>query len=222
MNEQWVRKYKEEVTGRLDLSAHLSDESLLEQIEVTLFADPGHSRFTASEKQRIVRRIYYSFRGMDAIEPLMDDPRVSEIMINGASEVFIERGGVMENSDVVFESQEKLEDLIQTIVGRVNRAVNESTRLSMPGWQDGSRVNVVLPPIALNGPTIRSQFPQQPYTLDELVALGAMPRESAQLLKGLVEAKYNIFIGGGTGSGKTTLLNALGAMHSEARTGHHD
>jgi pilus assembly protein CpaF len=210
MNEEWVRKYKEEVTDRLDLSAHLSDESLQEYIEETIFADVGHSRFTVSEIQRIVRRVYYSFRGLDAIQPLMDDPLVTEIMVNGHDDIFIERGGELSKYDGKFESREKLEDIIQTIVGKVNRMVNESSPIVDARLQDGSRVNVVLPPIALSGPTMTiRKFPEKPLLMSDLIQLGAIPEDAGNLLEKLVKAKYNVFIGGGTGSGKTTFLNAL-------------
>ncbi|MCC2687138.1 MAG: type secretion system protein, partial [Paenibacillaceae bacterium] len=205
-----MRKYKEEVTDRLDLSAHLSDESLLEYIEETIFADVGHSRFTVSEIQRIVRRVYYSFRGLDAIQPLMDDPLVTEIMVNGHDDIFIERGGELSKYDGKFESREKLEDIIQTIVGKVNRMVNESSPIVDARLPDGSRVNVVLPPIALSGPTMTiRKFPEKPLLMSDLVQLGAIPEDAGNLLEKLVKAKYNVFIGGGTGSGKTTFLNAL-------------
>lgn len=131
-------------------------------------------------------------------------------MINSSHEIFIERNGEVLEVDVKFESQQKLEDIIQTIVGKVNRVVNESSPIVDARLQDGSRVNVVLPPIALKGPTMTiRKFPEKPIMMEDLIAWGALTEEVAGFLKKLVVAKYNIFIGGGTGSGKTTFLNAL-------------
>lgn len=194
----------------LEWSPSLSNEELRELIERQLFNSEAAQFLDTGQKLEIAERLFHSFRGLDVLQPLIDDPTITEIMINGASEVFVERNGLTEKSAVTFESEEKLEDLIQIIVGRVNRAVNESNPIVDARLADGSRVNVVLPPIALNGPTVTiRKFPEHPFTLDELVELGALPREMAQMLRELVAAKYNIFIGGGTGSGKTTLLNAL-------------
>jgi pilus assembly protein CpaF len=210
MNEDWIRKYKQEVAGQLDLSVQLSDELLLEQIEDAIFADPGHVRLTAAEKQNIIRRIYYSYRGLDVIQPLMDDPQVSEIMINGHEDIFVEKRGEISKYEGQFESKEKLEDIIQSIVGKVNRMVNESSPIVDARLSDGSRVNVVLPPVALNGPTMTiRKFPEKPLLMGELIRLGAIPEDAGKLLEQLVKAKYNVFISGGTGSGKTTFLNAL-------------
>lgn len=201
---------REELRHDLEWSPQLTNEELKDLIERRIFGSKQARRLSTGEKLALAERLFHSFRGLDVLQPLVDDPSITEIMINGAKEVFVERNGITEKSDVVFESEEKLEDLIQAIVGRVNRVVNESSPIVDARLDDGSRVNVVLPPISLNGPavTIR-KFPERPYTLDELTGLGTLPREVADLLKKLVEAKYNMFISGGTGSGKTTLLNAL-------------
>ncbi|WP_148091982.1 CpaF family protein, partial [Paenibacillus sp. 598K] len=143
-------------------------------------------------------------------QPLIDDPSVTEIMINDYDEIFIERGGGMSRYPHAFESRERLEDLIQSVVSRVNRVVNESSPIVDARLPDGSRVHVVLPPIALKGPTMTiRKFPEQPLLMADLIRMGAVGEEAARLLRQLVVAKYNIFISGGTGSGKTTFLNAL-------------
>ncbi|MUT68064.1 CpaF family protein [Paenibacillus sp. NEAU-GSW1] len=165
---------------------------------------------TATEKVSLVRRLFHSFRGLDILQPLMDDPEVTEIMVNHHTEIFIERNGRIGRLPAAFESKERLEDLIQAIVAGVNRVVNESSPIVDARLKDGSRVHVALPPVALRGPamTIR-KFPDRPMTMETLVACGAISEEAATFLRLLTEAQYNIFISGGTGTGKTTFLNAL-------------
>jgi pilus assembly protein CpaF len=149
-------------------------------------------------------------RRLDILQPIIEDKSVTEIMINGPDCIFIERNGKVKKLDAKFESSRKLEDVIQNIVSKVNRTVNESTPVVDARLKDGSRVNVVLPPIALNGPivTIR-KFPDKPMTMEQLIEYDSLSRDTAELLKRMVAAKYNILISGGTGSGKTTFLNAL-------------
>ncbi|MCA0757408.1 CpaF family protein [Paenibacillus sp. N4] len=165
---------------------------------------------TATEKVSLVKRLFHSFRGLDILQPLMEDPSVTEIMINHHAEIFVERQGCLTPLSVSFESRERLEDLIQTVVASVNRVVNESSPIVDARLKDGSRVHVVLPPIALKGPcmTIR-KFPEQPLSMEQLVSLGSLTAEAAAFLKDLIGAGYNVFISGGTGTGKTTFINAL-------------
>lgn len=202
---------KQRVQDSLDYGNALSDEQLMEQIEQIVFAYSRESFLTAGQKQTLVQEVFHSFRGLDVLQPLVDDRTITEIMINSHDQIFVEKDGRVLETDIRFESREKLEDTIQAIVGRVNRIVNESTPIVDARLADGSRVNVVLPPIALKGPamTIR-KFPEHPMTLEDLIARQALTREAAEQLIRFVKAKYNIFIGGGTGSGKTTFLNALG------------
>ncbi|SCW60168.1 pilus assembly protein CpaF [Paenibacillus tianmuensis] len=202
---------KQRVQDSFDYGNALSDEQLMEQIEQVVFAYSRESFLTAGQKQTLVQEVFHSFRGLDVLQPLVDDRTITEIMINSHDQVFVEKDGRVLETDIRFESREKLEDTIQAIVGRVNRIVNESTPIVDARLADGSRVNVVLPPIALKGPamTIR-KFPEKPMTLEDLIARQALSREAAQRLICFVKAKYNLFIGGGTGSGKTTFLNALG------------
>lgn len=149
-------------------------------------------------------------RDLDALQPLIDDKSITEIMINGPDNIFVEQNGRLFKSKRAFSSKEALENVIQNIVSRVNRTVNESSPIVDARLKDGSRVNVVLPPIALNGPTVTiRKFPEKPMTVEQLIAYNSITPEVAELLERMVKAKYNIFISGGTGSGKTTFLNAL-------------
>ncbi|CAG7645504.1 hypothetical protein PAESOLCIP111_04965 [Paenibacillus solanacearum] len=201
---------KQRITDSIDFNHSLSDESLMDMIEQEVFAYSRSAFLTAGQKQRLVTELYNSFRGLDVLQPLVDDRSITEIMINRHDQIFIEKDGQVLETDIRFESSEKLEDTIQAIVAKVNRMVNESSPIVDARLKDGSRVNIVLPPIALRGPamTIR-KFPEHPLTLDDLIGKGALTEEAAEHLIRLVRAKYNLFIGGGTGSGKTTFLNAL-------------
>ncbi|MFE5317370.1 CpaF family protein [Paenibacillus sp. NPDC056579] len=209
-SDETVAQLKQLVKDKLDLSVSLTDEQLMEMIEHEVFAFPFQSYLTAGQRHQLTMRLFHSFRGLDMIQPLVDDPSVTEIMINRYDRIFIEKEGRVCLTEVKFESKEKLEDVIQAIVSRVNRAVNEANPIVDARLLDGSRVNVVLSPISLDGAamTIR-KFPETPLTLNDLVAKGALTEEAASLLIKLVRGKYNLFIGGGTGSGKTTFLNAL-------------
>ncbi len=198
------------VKSWLDQEGAPSDDDVLAQIEQVVFEQTIQDNLTISEKQQIIERIMNSFRGLDALQPLIEDKSITEIMINSYDEIFIERSGHVMKSPQKFENERRLENVIQKIVGFVNRVVNESSPIVDARLKDGSRVNVVLPPIALNGPTMTiRKFPEKPMDMQELVRLGALTEEVAQLLHKLIVAKYNVFIGGGTGSGKTTFLNAL-------------
>lgn len=164
------------------------------------------------EKKEVIQRTFYAIRKLDVLQEILEDQEITEIMVNGPDQIFIEKQGRLEPYPKKFLSKEKLEDVIQQIVGKVNRTVNESSPIVDVRLQDGSRVNVVLPPVAINGPivTIR-KFPADPITMEHLVSIQSITMQAAEFLKKLVQAKYNIFISGGTGSGKTTFLNALSA-----------
>ncbi|MDF2667770.1 MAG: pilus biosynthesis protein [Paenibacillus sp.] len=203
---------REQIREHLNWSHSMSDPELIEDIEMTVFryADQEGVLLTALEMQRMVKRIYYSFRGMDVLQPLLEDPTVTEIMVNSEREIFIEQEGRILPYKTQFESLQKLEDLIQVMVAKVNRVVNESNPIVDARLPDGSRVHVVLPPISLKGPTLTiRKFPEQPLLMSDLVAKGAIDAAGAKLLEQLVVSKINMFICGGTGSGKTTFLNAL-------------
>ncbi|WP_391571584.1 CpaF family protein [Cohnella sp.] len=198
------------VRARLTWDDSISDDDLCRLIEDELFRRERSKRMTAGERKAAVMRLFHSFRGMDALQPLLEDQEITEIMINSYKEIFIEKRGELRAVDLGFESNERLEDLIQSIVGRVNRIVNEASPIVDARLPDGSRVHVVLPPIALKGPTVTiRRFPHRPLGIQDLIAKEALTQEAADFLREIVLAKYNLFISGGTGSGKTTFLNAL-------------
>ncbi|MEC0204127.1 ATPase, T2SS/T4P/T4SS family [Paenibacillus lautus] len=210
MMEDPFKSVRDQVRSELDMSASINNSELMARIEEMVWRRRELMELTAAEKRRLVRRVFDSFRGLDVLQPLVDNPTITEIMINSHQDIFIEQDGEVKKLALQFESQSRLEDIIQSIVGTVNRVVNESTPIVDARLKDGSRVNIVLPPIALNGPTMTiRKFPESPMTMDDLVGRGALTEEAAEQLRILVKGKYNIFIGGGTGSGKTTFLNAL-------------
>ncbi|MGG6312819.1 CpaF family protein [Paenibacillus macerans] len=210
MREEGFAELRNELRQGLDVTSVLNDDQLLDYVERHVLEDARLRNFTAAEKRKWVRRLYDSFRGLDVLQPLVDDRSVTEIMINSHDEIFVEQEGRVRKLPVRFESRERLEDIIQTIVSGVNRVVNESSPIVDARLRDGSRVNIVLPPVALKGPTMTiRKFPERPLTMEQLVAKGSISEEAARLLQQLVRSKYNIFISGGTGSGKTTFLNAL-------------
>lgn len=214
---QIVQEIRKEVTlsrgSAMDYNTEQFDQELLEKIESLCFTKEATRGLSVSEIKTVVDTVFNQMRRHDVIEPLIRDPEVTEIMINGPDKIFIERHGTVEKTDIVFDSKERLEDLIQSIVARVNRSVNEADPIVDARLEDGSRVNIVLQPIALNGPlvTIR-KFPSKPMNIDDLIKYQSITPEVAIFLKKLVAAKYNIFICGGTGSGKTSFLNALSSL----------
>lgn len=208
--EKLIAQIRKHISENLDLRKDFSDEEIKDIITNVVFERSRDYYLSVGEKKEIADAIFNSMRRLDVLQPLIDDKSITEIMINGPDSIFIERDGRVSKLNVKFESRRKLEDVIQTIVSRVNRTVNEASPIVDARLPDGSRVNVVLPPIALNVPvvTIR-KFPEKPMTIEQLIKYGSITEEVAEVLERLVKAKYNIFICGGTGSGKTTFLNAL-------------
>ena len=207
---EYIAEIRKVVSDRLDLTRDLSDDDIRDVINDIIRERSAVSYINLSDKKAIMDGVFNSMRGLDVLQPLVDDPSVTEIMINGPDDIFIEQNGRLFKKEVSFGSNEKLENVIQNIVSRVNRTVNESTPIVDARLHDGSRVNVVLPPIALNGPTVTiRKFPENPMTVEQLIRYKSITLEVAELLERMVRAKYNIFISGGTGSGKTTFLNAL-------------
>lgn len=216
--ELWQKKEKAELKKELyeyimrtvDLSKELSDEELLELIDQSIGMKTQEGYVSISEKLILRKEIFNSIRRLDILQDLVEDAEVTEIMVNGENHIFVEREGKMFQLERGFESKQKLEEVVQQIVSGANRTVNESSPIVDARLPDGSRVNVVLPPVALEGPilTIR-KFPETPMNIEKLISLGALTEEAASMLTKLVEAGYNIFISGGTGAGKTTFLNAL-------------
>ncbi|WP_440961574.1 CpaF family protein [Paenibacillus nitricinens] len=210
MNEEMFRALRSEIRAGLDVTSAVENRELTGFIERTILESERLRYLTAQEKHELVKRLFDSFRGLDVLQPLVDNPAITEIMINSHTEIFVEEEGQIRRLPLEFESGSRLEDIIQTVVSGVNRVVNDSSPIVDARLKDGSRVNIVLPPVSLKGPamTIR-KFPEKPMTMNELVSREALSLEAAELLQILVAAKYNIFISGGTGSGKTTFLNAL-------------
>ena len=201
--------YMELVEKMID-GGECSDEELYELIEERVFEKSHSTYISQNNKEILVRGIFNSIRGMDVLQELVDNPDITEIMVNGPDNIFVENSGKIEKYPERFMDVHKLEDVIQQIVSKVNRVVNETSPIVDFRLTDGSRVNVVLPPVSLEGPvvTIR-KFPEKPMTMKKLVQIGSLSEEAAQFLEKIVKAGYNIFISGGTGSGKTTFLNAL-------------
>lgn len=208
--EKIQQEIQEELLRELEQGVSFSDEQMQDEIEIRVLKRGQMEYLTIEEKMELVKKIFNSVRRLDVLQELLEDQDITEIMINGPDHIFIEKGGRLLGSGKKFPSQAKLEDVIQQIVSKVNRVVNEASPIVDVRLLDGSRVNVVLPPVALDGPvmTIR-RFPENPFDMDKLLELGSITKEAAVFLRTLVEARYNIFISGGTGSGKTTFLNAL-------------
>lgn len=200
----------EQVMLRLDMTKETGEEELQEVIRSVL-EEAGKEEFLPlSEKIRLGRQLFNSFRRLDILQDLIEDESVTEIMVNGTENIFYERDGRLFKTDRHFLSEDRLCDVIQQIVGGANRYVNESSPIVDARLEDGSRVNVVLKPVAVNGPvmTIR-KFPSDAITMEQLVKMKSLTQEAADFIRGLVYSKYNIFVSGGTGAGKTTFLNAM-------------
>lgn len=209
-HEQHYQQLKCRVLERLDCSEEIGDDKVYEWIDQEVLQYGQEIYISLEEKLRLRQEIFNSLRKLDILQELVDCPGVTEIMINGMDNIFIEEEGKIRKWEKCFESVEKLEDVVQQIVGRTNRMVNESNPIVDTRLENGSRVNIVLPPVALNGPvvTIR-RFPDKAIQMDDLISYRSIDKETARFLKRLVQAGYNIFISGGTGSGKTTFLNVL-------------
>lgn len=208
--KEYINEVREQVSSLIDLTRDITDEEIKEIISRVVGEKSKEKYIGLLEKKEIIDGVFNAMRGLDVLQPLVDNPSVTEIMINGPDDIFIEIDGRVTKHKLTFESNDKLENVIQNIVAKVNRTVNEASPIVDARLQDGSRVNIVLPPIALNGPTVTiRKFPEDPMTIQKLIAYKSITPEVAEVLERLVKAKYNIFISGGTGSGKTTFLNAL-------------
>ena len=203
-------KIRERVLQQVPTGVDVDEKYLADAIDrvITEIGQEQYMRFGDRKKMR--REIFNSMRKLDVLQELIETDEITEIMINGPNHIFVEREGRLYETGLTFESVERLEDIAQQIASEGNRIVNESVPILDVRLADGSRVNIVMPPIALEGPVITiRKFPKEPLTMEKLVAMGAITPEADRYLKGLVEAKYNIFISGGTGAGKTTFLNIL-------------
>lgn len=208
--EERKRRLRERLAENIDYSTEKSDEEIQELIDEMLTKESKKAPLGLAEREQLRRELFYAIRKLDVLQDLVDDPHITEIMINGPEYIFIEKEGRLRRSELRFESREQLQNVIQHIVADCNRVVNEASPIVDARLQNGARVNVVLNPVALNGPivTIR-RFPDKPILMEDLIAYGSITEEVSEWLQKLVQAKYNIMISGGTGSGKTTFLNAL-------------
>ena len=194
----------------------IGDEELYDCIDQAIAGQAEHRYLPLGERIELKNRLFDSFRRLDILQELVDDPEVTEIMVNGKDHIFVERGGRLERWEHSFESVEQLEDMIQQIVSKINRVVNVSRPIADARLvEDGSRVHIVLPPIALEGPVVTIRKFPEPITIERLIHYGSLTEEAAEFLGMLVRSGYNIFISGGTGSGKTTFLNALSSYIPE-------
>lgn len=207
--QQFIADIKKYIGENFPLSK-LSDEELQEKIEQVCDQRMEGQYVSIEQHVSIVEQVYSSIRGFGLLDSIIKDDTITEVMINGPEDIFIEQNGHLFKMEKQFESERRLEDIIQRIVGLAGREVNQANPICDTRLPDGSRVNVVLPPIALCGPTLTiRKFSKTPMTIERLISYGSITREIADKLELLVKAKYNIFICGGTGSGKTTFLNAL-------------
>ncbi len=208
--EKWSRELRKRVQEQLDLSRELSDEEVQELIDREILKTSRENCLLLEEKLRLQKELFNSMRRLDMLQELIEDPDVTEIMVNGPRDIFIERSGRLTRWERSFSSKGKLEDVVQQIVSFCNRSVSKANPIADARLADGSRVNIVLDPVALNGPvvTIR-RFPKEPVRMRQLLEWGSISAEAAAFLQQVVKAGYNIFVSGGTGSGKTTVLNAL-------------
>ena len=210
MTEPDINSIRNNLINKFDLTRNLSDEEIYSFIDNEIIETSRQQFISLTDKERLRYILFNSIRGYDVLQELLDDQNITEIMINGPDDIFIERNGSLEKSEIHFSSPEKLQDIIQQIVSEANRRVNEASPIADARLYDGSRVNIVLNPVALNGPavTIR-KFPDTPLSMNDLIQFGTLIHETADFLHLLVLSGYNIFVCGGTGSGKTTFLNVL-------------
>ena len=210
MNREKFREMYDLLMEQLDVSRELSDDEILGVIDELILTQARELFLSLKEKVELRQELFCSVRKLDVLQELIDDESVTEIMVNGPDHIFVEHAGRLYRLNKKFDNERQLEDIIQKIVGKAGKEVYQANAIVDTRLPDGSRVNVVLPPVSLSGPivTIR-KFSKTPMTVEMLLKYGSLSREAAAFLEKLVRAKYNIFISGGTGSGKTTFLNAL-------------
>jgi len=216
--QEYTQTLQKIVLERMDVSRELTDQELWELIDEVIMEHLSpmvslHTREAAGQQ------VFHALRGLDVLQELIDDPQITEVMVNGYEHVFYEKCGRIYSWDKQFASRDRLEDVIQSIVAAGNRMVNESVPIVDTRLRDGSRVNIVLEPVAIDGSVITiRKFPAQPMQMSDLLRIGSLSGQMADELRALVTAGYNVFVSGGTGSGKTTFLNALsGYIPSDER-----
>ena len=201
---------REGVLEKIDLTREMDDEEIANLIAVHVDAYAHRRLLTLAQRENLEQSLFHSLRKLDVLQELLEDEEITEIMVNGADKIFYEKGGRLYESGKRFSSKEKLDDVIQQIAGYSNRMVNEASPIVDARLADGSRVNIVLAPVSIDGAAVSiRKFPKEPLGMEQLIDKGAVTPEAAELLRCMVIAGYNIFISGGTGSGKTTFLNAL-------------
>lgn len=210
INDDIFETLRQSVINSIDLSTELTDEDILSVIDEKILSSSSGTYLSIKDKSILRKQLINSLRGLDILQELIDDPSISEIMVNGYKDIFIERNGIVSRTPLTFDSGEKLSNIVQQIVAYSDRRVNEASPIADARLADGSRVNIVLNPIAINGPiiTIR-KFSGAPLSIERLINLNSITKEAADFLEKLVISGYNIFVSGGTSSGKTTFLNVL-------------
>ena len=205
-----IQELKDQILGQVDLSKEPDDREISNLVAETCSHFAKGKLLNLAEQEELRQYLFHSLRKLDVLQELLDDPEITEIMVNGADHIFYEKKGRLFASDRKFTSKEKLNDVIQQIAAGNNRMVNEASPIVDTRLPDGSRVNVVLSPISIDGSAVSiRKFPSKPLEMEDLIRMGTVSEEAAELLKILVCAGFNLFISGGTGSGKTTVLNAL-------------
>lgn len=210
MTDEKFRQLRKLLMEQLEQYREISDEEIYEMIDQLLLCGERDLYVPLARRVEMRTELFNSVRRLDILQELVDDDTVTEIMVNGTDGIFIEQAGQLRRWEKSFTSREKLEDIVQQIVAKCNRVANEAVSIVDARLENGARVNVVMAPVAINGPVITiRRFPDHPISMEQLISWNAVSQEAADFLKDLVIAGYNIFISGGTGSGKTTFLNAL-------------
>lgn len=203
-------RLKDKVMSSLDMTADIEDYQVGRVIDDCILEESRHTYIPLKEKVYLRKELFNSFRRFDVLTDLLDDEDITEIMINGPYDIFVEKNGRVYKTDVAFESKERLDTVIQQMVAECNRRINDTEPIVDARLKDGSRVNIIIPPVAIDGATVTiRKFPKEKIDMSRLVSLGSIEKQVVDLLDALVKSRYNIFISGGTGSGKTTFLNAL-------------
>lgn len=211
--EQLCESIRKQVLERMDFTRELSNAELQELIAREMSYEKDVNQLTIQQRVFVEQRVFNSLRKLDVLQELLEDDAITEILVNGPNRIFYEKGGCFYEHPYHFASEEKLQDVIQQIVGRHNRVVNLTSPIVDTRLEDGSRVNIVLMPIAIDGSAISiRKFSRNPMNMQALIKLETLNQELSDFLKQVVVARYNIFISGGTSSGKTTFLNALSAF----------
>ena len=212
-SDEEIQKLREHILAEIDLTREMSDTEIRAIVSEKCSIYGKQKFLKLSEQEALEQYLFHSLRKLDVLQELLDDPEITEIMVNGAKHIFYEKRGQLFESDKHFTSKEKLNDVIQQMAGSNNRMVNEASPIVDTRLANGSRVNIVLQPIAIDGSAISiRKFPEQPFVMENLIRFEAITEEAAEFLKVLVLSGYNIFVSGGTGSGKTTFLYAISGM----------